>query len=190
MSTTSLRHTVDEYFEVEFASDERHEYVDGEIIQMVGGSRPHNKIQMNLLRILFATFMEPYFEVFGESTRLKIGDPLSYLFADACLVTGTAQFEELRRDTLLNPAAVFEILSPSTELYNRGRKFELYKRINSLQFYVLISQHEMAVECFSRQPDGQWIGKQFAGRDAVILFESLNWTLTLNQLYQNVQFVI
>ena len=190
MSTTSLRYTVDEYFEVDFASSERHEYVDGEIVQMVGGSRPHNKIQMNLLRILFATFMEPHFEVFGESTRLKVGDPVSYLFADASLVTGIAQIEEFRRDTLLNPAAVFEILSPSTEMYNRGRKFELYRHIDTLQFYVLISQHEMAVECFSRQPDGQWVGKQISGQHSVILFESLNWTLSLNELYRNVQFAI
>ena len=186
MSITTNHRTVDEYFEVEFASEERHEYVDGEILEMVGGSERHNDIQMNLYRILLVRFTPPDFRVCGENTRLKVSHPVSYLFPDATLVAGRGQLEERRRDTLLNPLAVFEILSPSTERYNRGRKSELFRNIESLGYYVLISQDEVAVECFSRQPDGQWLAKRYAGLEAAVPFESLNWTLNLAELYQYV----
>lgn len=187
MSTATNRHTVDEYFEVEFASNERHEYVDGEIVQMVGGSYAHNSIQMNLFRALLGKFFEPAFRVCGENTRIKVGHPVSYLFADATLVAGRGQLEEHRRDTLLNPLAVFEILSPSTEGYNRGRKFELYRCIESLEYYVMISQDRVAVECFSRQGDGKWLEQRFDGLESDVPFESLNWKLSLAALYQYVE---
>ncbi|MDB5336969.1 MAG: hypothetical protein JWN70_2588 [Planctomycetaceae bacterium] len=187
MATVTKRHTVDEYFEVEFASEERHEYIDGEIIQLVGGSYSHNHIQMNLYRRLLRDFDEPNFRVCGESTRIKVGDPVSYLFPDAALAAGRGELEDRRRDTLLDPLAVFEILSPSTERYNRGRKAELYRSINSLQYYVMISQEEIAVECFSRRPDGQWLQKRFIGLDASVPFESLNWSLSLAELYRYVE---
>ncbi len=187
MSTTTNRYTVDEYFEVESTSEERHEYVDGEIIQMGGGSYSHNHILMRLYIILARVFPEPEFRVCGESTRVRVGDPVSYLFPDATLIAGRGQLEERPLETLLDPLAIFEILSPSTERYNRGRKSELYRSIDSLQYYVLISQDEIAAEYFSRQPDGQWLQQRFVGVDAFVPFESLNWTLSLAELYQYVQ---
>lgn len=187
MSTAMSRHTVEEYFEAEFASEERHEYVDGEILEMVGGSTPHNKIQMNLFGVLLRKFPPPSYRVCSENTRVKVDEPVSYLFPDATLVASPEQYEEHRRDTLLNPLIVFEILSPSTEKYNRGRKFELYQRINSLQHYVIISQTQAAVECFTRQSDGQWSGERFTGLNSAITFESLGWKLNLDELYQYIE---
>lgn len=185
MSTATNRHTVDEYFEVEFASEERHEYIDGEIIDMVGASNAHNKIHLNLVRVLIARFFDSEdFRICMDNTRVKIESPVSYLFPDMALVAGPEELEVDRRDTILNPAAVFEILSPSTERYNRNRKFELYQRVESLQYYVLISQETVAVECFSRQPDGRWQGEVFVGSDATVTFESLNWKLSVAELYK------
>lgn len=186
MSIATNRRTVDEYFEVEFASEERHEYIDGEIIQMVGGGERHNDIQMNLYRTLLVRFTPPDFRVCGENTRLKVGNPVSYLFPDAALVAGRGQLEERRRDTLLNPLALFEILSPSTAAYDRGRKSELVRRIASPRYYVLISQDEVAVECVSRQPDGRWEATRYLGLKAAVPFEILNWTLQLAELSQYV----
>lgn len=187
MSTTTNRFTVDEYFEVELTSEERHEYVDGEIIQMGGGSYSHNHILMRLYIILGRVFTEPAYRVCGESTRVRVGDPVSYLFPDATLVAGRGQLEERPLETLLDPLAIFEILSPSTERYNRGRKAELYRSIDSLQYYVLISQDEIAADFYSRQPDGQWLQQRFVGLDASVPFESLNWSLSLADLYRYVQ---
>lgn len=187
MSIATNRRTVDEYFEVEFASEERHEYIDREIIQMVGGSERHNDIQMNLYRTLLVRFTPPDFRVCGENTRLKVGNPVSYLFPDATLVAGRGQLEERRRDTLLNPLAVFEILSPSTAACDRGRQSEeLVRSIESFRYDVLISQEEVAVECFSRQADGQWEATRYLGLEATVPFEMLNWKLQLAELYQYV----
>lgn len=187
MSIATNHRTVDEYFEVEFTSEDRHEYINGEIIQMVGGSYSHNRLLMRLYGILIRNFAEPAFRVCGESTRVKVGDPVSYLFPDVTLVAGLGLLEDRRRDTLLNPLAVFEILSPSTERYNRALKSELYRSIDSLQYYVLISQDEIAVECSTRQPDGQWLAERFVGLDAAVPFESLHWNLNLAELYQYVE---
>jgi len=190
MSTITNRHTVDEYFEVEFASEARHEYIDGEIVEMVGASNTHDKIHLNLVRILLNRFFESDFRICMDNVRVKIENPLSYLFPDMALVAGPEELEEGRRATVLNPIAVFEILSPSTERYNRNRKYELYQSINSLRHYVLISQEAIAVECFVRQPDGQWLGQRFSGAGAEVIFEELDWRFPIIELYKKTNLII
>ncbi len=189
MSTTTSHCSVDEYFEVEFASELRHQYVDGEILEMVGGSTPHNDISSNLHVLLKLTFRKPHYRVCWENTRLRIASPVSYLFPDASVVKGECEYEPLRLDTVLNPIIVFEILSPSTERFNRGRKFELYQQIPTLAEYVLISQEAVAAERFTRQMDGTWAREAFQGMDAVMRLGSLDWDLALSELYEDVVFL-
>lgn len=183
MSTTTTRYTVDEYFEREFASEFKHEYIDGEIIQMVGGSTCHNKILENLYRLLFVTFSPQSYRVCVDNVRLKIPDPISYVFPDAMLVREPAEYEENRLDTLLNPTTVFEVLSPSTEYYVRHEKYEKFQRVTSLRDYVLISQEKVLVERYSRQPDQSWQVESFEGSAAKVTFQELNWSLELADLY-------
>lgn len=187
--STSTHHTVDEYFEVEFASDRKHEYVDGEIIEMVGGSTPHNDISGNLYLLLKLNFKKPKYRVCCGNSRMRIPLPLAYLFPDAAVIKGLGEYEPERMDTVQNPAVLFEILSPSTEQFDRGRKFDLYQQLVSLEEYVLISQESVAVERFSRQKDGSWSGERFSGMDAVVKLASLDWELPLSKLYEDVVFL-
>lgn len=187
--STSTRHTVDEYFEVESASELKHEYVDGEIVEMVGGSTPHCDISGNLYFLLKANFKKPNYRVCCGSSRIRTPLPLAYLIPDAAVIKGTGDFESTRWDTVQNPAVIFEILSPSTEQFDRGRKFDLYQTLASLEEYVLISQEAVAVERFSRQKEGGWLSERFSGMDAVVQLASLDWELPLCELYEDVVFL-
>ncbi len=189
MSTTTARHTVEEYFEVELASELRHEYVDGEILEMVGGSTPHNDITGNLYLMLKSNFRKPKFRVCCGNSRMHVPVPVAYLYPDAAVVKLTGESIVRRLDTVPDPAVLFEILSPSTEKFDRGRKFELYQQIASLEEYVLISQKAISVERFTRREDGTWEQEQFHGRDAIVPLTSLDWSIALSELYEDVEFL-
>ena len=190
MSATTTRYTVDEYFERELSSELKHEYIDGEIIQMVGGSTCHNKILENLYRLLFVAFSPPMYRVCVDNVRLRISTPVRYVFPDAMLVKEPAQYEDGSLDTLLNPLVVFEVLSPSTELKDRGPKANSYKRIDSVEHYVLISQDQPTVECYSRQSDGEFLPRRVDGTGEELEFPDLGWNLKLTDLYRSVNFPV
>ena len=185
MSIATTRHTVDEYFETEIASQFRHEYIDGEIIEMTGGSVAHNLLYFNLTCQLVYQFNNPHFWVCLGNTRIKIEAENAYCYPDAAVVICPVERELDRWDTVLNPSVVFEILSPSTEHIDRGRKLKLYKQILSLTHYVLISQDEIAVECFSRVGDGEWFQECFTKVTDTLRFPLLDWNLQLSDLYKN-----
>ncbi|MES2790893.1 MAG: Uma2 family endonuclease [Planctomycetota bacterium] len=188
MSTAMSRHTVEEYFEVEMASEHKHEYVDGEILEMVGGSTPHNDICGNLYFLLKANFRKPDFRICCGNSRMRTANPLAYLYPDAAVIKGAGEYESQRLDTVLNPTVLFEILSPSTEQFDRGRKFDLYKTIASLEEYLLISQQDAIVERFSREIDGRWKSERFTGLNSVVKLGSLGWDLPLVDLYADIDF--
>ena len=186
MSITTNHRTVDEYFEVEFASEERHEYVDGEILEMVGGSGPHNDICGNLYFLLKLMSRSQDVRICCGNSRMRVPTPVAYLFPEAAVVKGECDYEAQRLDTVRNPAVLFEVLSPSTEQFDRGRKFDLYQQIASLEEYVLISQEEVLVERFTRQANDNWKQEVSQGLDSVVRLESLDWTLALSDLYEKV----
>ena len=187
MPTTIGRKTVDEYFETEFASDGYYEYINGQTIEMDWETVLHNEIVQNLFIAVFARFKDPECRVCSRRTRLKVAEPIGYLHPDVCLARAPQSYEPDRRDTMLNPFMVFEVMSESTESNDRGCKFNLYRNIDSLQYYVLISHDEVLVESFSRQPNGQLLGERFVGLDAVVPFEALNWKLRLSELYRDIE---
>lgn len=188
MSIAIPRHTVEEYFERELASEYRHEYISGEIIQVVGASTTHNKILENLYRLLFVSFLPDVFRVCSDNTRLKPADSGDYMFPDAMLVKEPAQYEDNSLDTLLNPIIVFEVLSPSTERRDRGEKANSYKQVDSLAHYVLISQNQASVECFTRRSHDDWAHRQIDGINNEMEFSELGWKLKLAELYRSVNF--
>ncbi|HKV09458.1 MAG TPA: Uma2 family endonuclease, partial [Thermoanaerobaculia bacterium] len=110
-----------------------------------------------------------------------------YTYPDAVVVCGEPRFEDERLDTLLNPTLLVEVLSPSTEAYDRGKKFEHYRSIESLAEYLLVSQTEPRVEQFLRQEDGIWLFKAFAGLDATLLLPSLRCAVPLAEIYDKVE---
>jgi Uma2 family endonuclease len=120
--------------------------------------------------------------------RVKVEATGLYTYPDVVAVCGERRLERRGTDTLLNPTLIFEVLSPTTESYDRGRKFENYRQIESLREYVLIAQDEARVQCYRRQADGTWIFAEASGRDGSLRLTSVEATLSLAEVYSGVEF--
>lgn len=184
------RLTVDEYLRMEQASTTRHEYHDGQIFDMSGGSFEHSLITSNTNRALGNALVGKPCKVLDSN--LKIGIPSSgrFVYPDAHVLCGPPQFDarDPSRQTVTNPRLVVEVLSPSTESYDRGGKFNRYRELKSFEEYLLIAQDEPAVETFFRQPDGTWLFTPVNGIDSVATLRSLGIDLRLADVYAGVEF--
>jgi len=157
MSTAAekKRWTVAQYLEMEAHSLDKHEFFDGEIFEMAGASPEHNLIVGNLIQSL-KNALRGRCRVYPSDQRLLLPAGL-YTYADVSLVCGTSEFNDDSPRALRNPEAIFEVLSSSTESYDRGEKFASYRTLPSHKDYVLVSQSKVSVEHFVRQPDGSWL---------------------------------
>jgi Uma2 family endonuclease len=163
------RTTAEEYLAQERASTLRHEFVRGETFAMAGASRQHNLIVTNIVGELRSALRDGPCEVYPSDMRVGIAATSSYLYPDATLVCGAPRFEDAKADTLLDPLVLFEVLSDSTESYDRGEQFERYRSIQGLAAVVLVSQKEAHVEHFERQADGSWRLRDFRAGDRLAL---------------------
>jgi Uma2 family endonuclease len=178
----------EEYFELETSAEYRSEYCDGEIITMTGGTPNHNQIAGNFYAALnFALKGQPY-RVYITDMRLGIPQNRLYTYPDVMVVSGQLEFAEGRKDTITNPVMIAEVLSDSTEDYDRGKKFKLYRSIPSFREYLLISQSERYVEQFSKTADNKWLLSEWAGEDAVLALSSVLFQISLADLYDKVEF--
>jgi Uma2 family endonuclease len=151
------RLSIQEYLALERQSEERHEYLDGEMFAMSGASRRHNRIVLNIGKGLDSALEERGCDVFVSEMRVLTPDNKFFTYPDVVAVCGEPQFADAEVDTLLNPDVIIEVLSPSTEDYDRGPKFAHYRSIPSLREYVLVSQHRVRVEHYLRQTNGNWL---------------------------------
>jgi Uma2 family endonuclease len=191
-SAPKHRYTVEEYLAFEAKSERKHEYYDGEIFAMSGTSYDHGRIVLNLARILGNSFLDKPCEVNGPEMRVRTSTakkPL-YTYPDLVIVCEKPELEGIEPRTLINPRVLIEVLSPSTEHYDRTSKFQLYKKIPSLKEYVLVSQDEARVEVFTQNTDGSWPAEPviFEGLDTSAKFASVACTLPLADIYRNVEF--
>jgi Uma2 family endonuclease len=150
--------TPTEYLELDRISQERSQYYLGDVFAMAGGSKNHNRIARNLLLSFETQFRRQLrrCEAFAADLRLQVDSRQFYTYPDVMVTCGEPRFLDHRDDTLLNPVVIVEVLSPSTEAFDRGKKFELYRHLESLQTYILIAQDQPLVESFHRQADGSW----------------------------------
>ena len=164
MQTTQIRYSAEEYLEQETTAEFRSEYRDGEIIPMTGGTLNHNRIGLNFASALkYGIKGQPY-ETFMSDLRLSIPTKNIYTYPDVMVISTPVIYTEGRRDTITNPQIIVEVLSRSTESYDRARKFEYYRRVNSLQEYILIDQYRYYVEQFSKTEDGKcWLIISYGG---------------------------
>ncbi len=174
------RVSVPDYLAFEREAEQRHELIDGEIVDMSGGTFAHSVISLNLGAELRAALRERSCTVCSPDLRVKAGD--LYTYADATVVCGSPLFDDRYRDTLLNPIALFEVLSDSTEAYDRGEKFATYRSIATLQEYVLVSQKTVAVEHFQRQPDGAWLLRTLGPGERLVL-PALGCEIAVDEVY-------
>ncbi|MBC7855874.1 MAG: Uma2 family endonuclease [Pirellulaceae bacterium] len=189
MSSVPHQHyTFAEYLARERVADYRSEYFQGEIFAMAGGSRRHAMICDNLVARMLEKLRGGPCHPYSSSLRVKVETTGLTTYPDLSIVCGEEKFDDQEKDTLLNPGLIFEVLSPSTERYDRGRKFNNYKQIPALEEYLLISQTDPRVERITRQGDIGWVLAVTLGLDAVIEFPSLGCSLSLAEIYEGVDF--
>jgi Uma2 family endonuclease len=180
--------TPEQYLEIERAAEFRSEYYNGCMYAMSGASLNHVLITGSLNAELRAALKKGPCLVGGTDLRLRVSPTGLYTYPDIVVICGSPKFAEDQKDTLLNPTFVVEVLSPSTEAYDRGFKSAQYRKIDSLQEYALVSQTEPGLEVFRRQPAGGWLLSEFAGLDVVCRLDSLGCEIPLAEIYAKVTF--
>jgi Uma2 family endonuclease len=178
----------EEYLDLETQSQERHEYINGEITLMVGGLPNHNRIILNIAAALnFALKRQPY-DVFVTDQRLWIPQKRIYTYPDVMVIQGELQLQEGRRDTITNPTMIVEVLSDSTEAYDRSGKFAAYRTLPTFQEYVLIDQYSLHVEQYFRTEPNKWIFSEYDGEAALLKLSAVPFEISLADLYDKVEF--
>ncbi len=180
--------TPEDYLKFERASEIKHEIFGGEVFAMSGASHERNEIPGNTYASLHGQLRKRSCRAYISDMRVKVCSSVLYMYPDVSVVCGEPQFEDATVDTLLNPILLIEVLSPSTELYDRGKKFQHYRTIASLQEYVLIDQDSPRVERYLRQPSDEWLLTDAVGLDAVLDLPSIQCRLALADIYERVNF--
>ena len=177
----------EEYLALEEMADYRSEYYRGEIFAMAGGSANHNRIAGNLVIALQAALEGKPCETFVTDMRVLVKKNGLYTYPDVMVVCGRLEFVEGREDTMTNPVVIVEVLSKSTQDYDRGGKFQLYRAIDSLRDYVLIDQARVHIEYFHKLEDGRWLLTEFNEIEAMLKLESVDVEIPLSRVYQRVE---
>lgn len=185
-SVSKTRLSPAQYLQRERAASFKSEYYRGETFAMAGASRPHNLIVGNLIREVGNSLKDRRCEVYPSGLRVKVSPTGLYTYPDVSVVCEEPQFEDQHSDTLLNPTALFEVLSESTESYDRGVKFAQYRQLTSIREIVLVAQNRPSVESYCRQGDGTWLLRESSSLKEAILFLSLGTKIEMNEIYRNV----
>ena len=189
MSTVPVRKlTGEQYLEIERKAQFKSEFYRGELFAMSGASREHNLIANNIGGEARSRLRGSPCEVYSSDMRVRVDRTGLYVYPDVVIVCGEPRFVDEHVDTLVNPRLLIEILSDSTEKYDRGTKMSQYMQIDSLQEYVLVSQSQPRVEVYQRRSDGKWNYSDASGLDASISLESVGITLPMSEIYLRVEF--
>lgn len=181
--------TLKDYLEVERTSAIRHEYVDGEIFAMTGASLNHNRVNGNMFNEIKNQLKISPCDAFASDMRVKVNELETYTYPDIVVVCGDIELEKIKGlETLVNPDVIFEILSDSTEAYDRGKKFQHYRFLPSLQEYILVAQHHCLVEKYVRSDDGSWRYFTYETMEQTITIESIQCEVLLSDVYYRVEF--
>ena len=177
-----------DYLVIERNAEFKSEYFNGEMFAMSGASEAHNIIVLNVGAEIRQHLKKRPCKVYANDMRVKISPTGLYTYPDLVVVCGQARFDDAHFDTLLNPTLIIEVLSDSTEAYDRGRKFEHYRSLDSLAEYVLIAQDRPQVESYRRQPDQHWLLTESHGIESTLRLRSIDGDLALAEVYDKVEF--
>ena len=178
----------DEYRELEETAEFRNEYRDGEIVQMTGGSINHSRIIRNLSRVLGNLLEGQPYELFHNDLRLWIPRYRRGTYPDVMVIEGEPVFNEGRSDEILNPMLIVEVLSKSTNNFDKDDKFRFYRSIPELREYVLVSQYEFLVEQYIKTELNEWLFREYEGETATVSFASLGVQMSMSEIYVKVVF--
>lgn len=184
------RCTAEEYLRFESEAEERHQFYQGEIFAMAWGSPQHSLVIANVSGELRARLKGKPCRVYDPNLRVRIARTTLYTYPDATVVCGDLQFDPLdkKKHTVINPSLIIEVLSPTTEAWDRGGKFANYRRIDSLKEYVLIGSETPSVETFLRQADGTWLYASVTGTEGTAQLQSLAIEVPIKEIYAGVTF--
>jgi Uma2 family endonuclease len=189
MTTQTIAYvTPDEYLAAERLSESRSEYLDGVVCPMTGASIKHIKVVANLTAELIIQLRGRPCDVLPIDLKVRLPGSRKFFYPDVTVVCGELQFHDERRDIILNPLLIVEVLSKSTEAFDRGAKFQAYQMLESLKEYVLVAQERPVVEQFVRQADGKWTYTSVAGLEGSLSLPSVECTLSLSAVYDKVDF--
>ena len=178
--------TPEEYLERERQAEYKSEYYNGEIFAMSGGTRNHSLLTSNAIAALHTALQGTDCLAFTSDLRVHIPASGLFTYPDVSVVCGPDELLDEQHDTLLNPVLIVEVLSRSTERYDRGRKFAFYRSIPSLREYVLVSQRQKLVEVFRKNEEGLWVLHEYDAERGAVVLEAVGCTLDLDALYANV----
>ncbi|ELP55046.1 MULTISPECIES: Uma2 family endonuclease [Microcystis] len=189
LTTTETKYyTPEEYLALEETSEDKNEYRQGEIIPMVGATTNHNQIAGNFYRRFPLTINNQDYYTYMETVRLWLSDYSIYTYPDVMVIKGQPLYQGNSQSNVINPLIIVEVLSNSTQAYDRGDKFKFYRSLPTFQEYILIEQSSYSVERYYKQKDDQWLIDFVMGENAVLQLVSVDWQISLQDLYQRVNF--
>lgn len=190
MNTAASKHrlTVEEYLAIEETAGYKSEFYDGEMFAMSGGNFTHSTLKVNLYGQLYARLRGGECRLSDSDMRVLVPATGLHVYPDASVVCGPPQFTSAQETTLVNPHLIVEVLSPSTERYDRTSKFWHYQTIASFTDYVLVTQDTPQVEHFHRNANGEWLYQSYKGLDAVLKLPAQRIEIPLHEIYDNVVF--
>src|SRR6185437_6149058 len=176
-----------DYWDLEAGSNLKHEYYKGEIYLMSGARMDHNTIMANMIIEIGSKLKETSCQVLPSEMRVMVEENTLITYPDISIVCGEPTFLKADEMELTNPAVIIEILSPSTKVYDRGEKFQLYRALTSLQEYILVDSKTMAVEQFIKDAQGSWNGRKYAAPDDLLTIAITGVSLPLHAIYERVR---
>jgi Uma2 family endonuclease len=188
MQVKPLLYSQEEYFKLEETAEFKHEYRDGDIIPMSGGTTNHNQIAGNAYFQLKLALRGQKYRLFIGDVRLWMAEHRLYTYPDLMVIKGDVIYHENRKDTVLNPLVIIEILSESTGSYDHGDKFKYYRSIPEFQEYILIDQYQYSVEQFVKTETGKWQVNFYESADSILTLSTLDFSINLTDLYEQVNF--
>jgi Uma2 family endonuclease len=189
VQTEKKTYTVEEYLELELSSETRSEYRSGEIIQMTGGTPEHNRISGNLYIALSLALKQKPYEVFHVDQRLWIPQVSLYTYPDVMVTPKPLELQTGRKDTVVNPYFIAEVLSKSTQNYDRSEKFTAYRTLPNFKEYLLIDQYRVYVEHYVKTAVNQWLLTEYHDENMSLSFNSFELQIQIGDLYENIEFV-
>ena len=185
------RYSFEDYLAIEREQDSRNEYVDGQVYAMTGAKENHKLIVTNLIVAIGNQLKGRACRVYANDMKVRIDLADASTYPDVLALGGERQFHDQRRDIICNPSLIVEVLSPSPEAHDRRqRHLALYRRLPSLQDYLLISQDRMAAELYTRQADGRWLMSGFDQEQQVIRLDSVDCEIPLAEIYDKIEFEV
>lgn len=188
VATEKQIYTPEEYLKLEAESTDKHEYRDGEIILMTGGTTNHNKLAGKFYAKILLALEDQDCEVYVGDVRLWISRYREYTYPDVMIVEGKPIYQTPGTTTIINPSLIVEVLSKSTKARDLGDKFRYYRSIPEFKEYILIDQYSVLVEHFVKTVEGKWVLTEYETKEAVLKLESVQFEITLQELYKRVNF--